>query len=145
MITLEEITEDTLNDILDLVVAENQVKSVAPNAVSIAQAHFSHNAWFRAIYVDAVPVGFVMLFLDASKPEYIIKRFMIDHKHQGKGYGTAALEQIIDFVTSLPEAYELLLSYLPEENNPSGFFAKHGFVDTDETMDGERVMRKPLE
>ena len=70
---------------------------------------------------------------------------MIDHAHQGKGYGTAALVQIIDFVTSLPQAEELLLSYVPEEGNPSRFYAKHGFVDTDEVIDGERVMSKRLE
>jgi diamine N-acetyltransferase len=40
-ITLQEITEDTLKSILDLKVAKDQERFVAPNAVSIAQAHFS--------------------------------------------------------------------------------------------------------
>ena len=34
---------------------------VAPNSVSIAEAHFWPTGWFRAIYADDTPVGFVMI------------------------------------------------------------------------------------
>jgi hypothetical protein len=61
-IALREITKENLSGILKLKVASYQEKFVASNAVSIAQAHFSPLvAWFRAIYADEVPVGFVML------------------------------------------------------------------------------------
>ena len=60
-ITLREITRETLNSILDLNVAKSQEDFVAPNAWSIAEAHFSKHAWFRAIYADETPVGFLML------------------------------------------------------------------------------------
>ena len=49
-VSLKEITEDTLWSILDLEVTEDQKQYVAPNAVSIAEAHFSENAWFRAVF-----------------------------------------------------------------------------------------------
>ncbi|MCB0198097.1 MAG: GNAT family N-acetyltransferase, partial [Anaerolineae bacterium] len=111
-VTLQEITEETLRPILRLEVADNQKHFVATNAVSIAQAHFSKNAWFRAIYADDTPVGFVMLHIDEEKPEYFVWRFMIDKNQQGKGYGYQALTKVIEHVRSLPSAKELLLSYV---------------------------------
>ncbi|MCY4353780.1 MAG: hypothetical protein OXC09_03205 [Truepera sp.] len=58
-VTLREITADTLGSILNLSVSEDQERFVASNARSIAQAHFSEHAWFRAIYASEEPVGFV--------------------------------------------------------------------------------------
>jgi diamine N-acetyltransferase len=66
-ITLREITEDTLRPVLDMEVTPSQRKMVASNARSIAQAHFSRHAWFRAIYAGKTPVGFVMLYLDRKR------------------------------------------------------------------------------
>ena len=129
-INLREITEDTVNTILELEVAEDQKKFVASNPVSIAHAYFSNHAWFRAIYVDDTPVGFVMLYLDQETPEYWVWRFMIDKHHQGKGYGYRALELVIAYVRTLPNAQELFLSYTPAEGNPSPFYRKLGFEET---------------
>jgi diamine N-acetyltransferase len=67
-ITLREITQATLHAILNLTVAPQQTHFVASNAVSIAEAHFAPEmAWFRAVYADDIPVGFVMLAEDPIK------------------------------------------------------------------------------
>ena len=60
-VCLREITQETVNSILNLRVTKEQEQFVASNAVSIAEAHFSEDAWFRAIYADETPVGFLML------------------------------------------------------------------------------------
>jgi diamine N-acetyltransferase len=143
-VTLREITGETLGAILKLKVSDQQKRFVAPNAVSIAQAHFSEYAWFRAIYADDVPVGFVMLYLDQDKPLYGVWRFMIDKEHQRKGYGSEAMRQVIEYVKSLPKAGELMLSYEPGDGNPSPFYEKLGFVDTGEWMGEEKVMTLTL-
>ena len=44
VVTLRQVTENTLFDVLDLKVAPAQESFVAPNAVSIAEAHFSKHA-----------------------------------------------------------------------------------------------------
>ena len=44
---------------------------MANNAVSLAQAHFTPEAWYRAIYAGETPVGFMMLDDDPAKPEYL--------------------------------------------------------------------------
>ena len=139
-ITLREITEATLRSILKLDVTEQQKAYVAPNAVSIAQAHFSKYAWFRAIYAGETPVGFVMLHIDTAKPEYWVWRFMIDRSHQKRDYGYRAMQLVIAFVQTLPGATELRVSYEPGPGDPSGFYTKLGFVETGETNEDERVM-----
>ena len=74
IVSLRPVTKDTLRDILRLKVTEAQEHFVANNAVSLAQAHFTPEAWYRAIYADETPVGFMMLYDDPAKPEYFLWR-----------------------------------------------------------------------
>ncbi|MDR1894903.1 MAG: GNAT family N-acetyltransferase [Spirochaetales bacterium] len=141
LVSLEEITEDSLSEILNMDVAEEQKRYITSNAKSIAQAHFSNYSWFRAIYNEKIPVGFIMLYLDPDKPIYEIWRFMIDSRYQRKGYGSAALGHCIDFVRSLPYAQELLASVLPENGAASSFFIKHNFFFTGEWHGNEKIMK----
>ena len=48
-------------------VAADQRSFVAPNAVSIAEAHFTPGHWMRAIYAEGQPVGFVLTFDEPSE------------------------------------------------------------------------------
>jgi len=143
-ITLREVTQETLDAILRLEVHENQRQFVATNAKSVAQAHFEKKAWFRAIYADDIPVGFVMLYIDTEKPAYWVWRFMVDKNHQKNNYGYEAMRQVIEHVKTFPEATELFLSFHAGEGDPSGFYAKFGFVETGEIMEGQNVMRLAL-
>ena len=129
---------------MKLNVADAQKNFVAPNANSIAEASFSNEAWFRAIYAGEEPVGFVMLHADEKKPEYFLWRLMIASEHQGKSYGYQAMELVIDHVKSLPGAVELLTSYVPGEGNPSHFYSKLGFEETGQWEDGEKVLKLKL-
>jgi len=98
-VSLREVTAETVRAICSLEVSPEQRGYVAPNAVSIAQAHFEPRAWFRAVYAGEQPVGFVMLHDDPEKREYYLWRFMIGAEHQGKGYGRAALDLVVEHVT----------------------------------------------
>jgi hypothetical protein len=62
-IHFQRISARTVREICALseTLSPQQRKMVADNAFSIAQAHFSENAWFRAIYADKVPDGFMMM------------------------------------------------------------------------------------
>ena len=143
-VSLREVTEETLMDILKLEVTDEQKHFVAPNAWSIAQAHFSPYAWFRAIYADDAPVGFVMLYLDEDTPEYGIWRFMIDKRYQKRGYGYQAMQHILEFMKTLPDVTEILVSHEPGNGNPSPFYKKCGFIETDEWDEDEKVMKLTL-
>lgn len=145
-VSLREITGEMVTAICKLsdTLPEEQAKMVAPNAVSIAQAHFAKHAWFRAIYTDETPVGFVMLWDDPKKGEYYLWRLMIAAEHQRKGYGRRAMERVIEYVKSRPNATELKASYVPIEGGPKDFYHGLGFEETGEVVHGERVVRLPL-
>ena len=86
-VSLREVTKENLREILLLRVAPEQERFVASNAVSIAQAHFHPDvAWFRAIFADETPVGFLMLHDEPGTATYFLWRFMIDERHQVFGY-----------------------------------------------------------
>lgn len=146
-VTLREITAETLDGILRLKVAKNQQTFVDNNAESIAEAYFSKHAWFRAIYADETPVGFLMIHDEPNAtdgPIYYLWRFMIDEDYQRMGFGQQAMHLLINHVKTRPNAAELTLSYVPEDGSPKGFYAGLGFEHTGEEDDGELVMRLAL-
>ena len=145
IVTLREVTKENLRDIFRLEVAPEQSKYVATNEMSIAQAYFDREiAWFRAIYADETPVGFLMLSDNASEQKYFLWRLMIDARYQKLGFAKRALELLFDYVRARPGAKEILVSYLPGEGGPQGFYEKLGFVPTGEMLGEEVVMRRDL-
>ena len=144
-VSLREVTADTVRAICALDVRPEQRGYVAPNAVSIAQAYFEPRAWFRAVYADDAPVGFVMLHDDPERREYFLWRFMIAAEHQGLGYGRRALDLVVDHVRSRPGARELVSSFVPGEDGPGEFYRRFGFVESGEIEHGEVVVRLELE
>jgi len=144
-VSLREVTKETLRDITRLKVNAAQERLVATNAESIAEAYFSPDtAWFRAVYADDTPVGFVMLEDDAAKGHYYLWRFMIDARHQGRGIGHRALELLFEHVRTRPGARVLYTGCVPGEGSPGPFYEKMGFVYTGEEDEGELVMRREL-
>jgi diamine N-acetyltransferase len=145
VVTLREITRETVRTITDLKVAPEQTGFVATNAESIAQAYFDRDvAWFRAVYADEVPVGFIMLEDDAVNQEYYLWRFMIDARYQGRGYGRRALELLVEYVKTRPGAKALMTSCVPGDGSPCPFYEQLGFVPTGEVDEGEIVLRLAL-
>jgi diamine N-acetyltransferase len=139
-VSLQEITFDTVRSVTSLEVSPKQRTYVAPNAVSISEAHFNPGAWFRAIYADKTPVGFVMLFDPTvsgaiargpiAKDEVGLWRFMIDHRFQRKGLGKKALDLVCEHVRRANDANRLLSSYVPGPDGPESFYLSYGFSKT---------------
>ncbi len=143
-ISLREITADSVRAVCALDVTRVQRTYVAANSLSIAQAYFEPCAWFRAIYSDETPIGFVMLHADPEKGEYFLWRFMVDAAHQRRGYGRRALDLVVDHVRAQPGARELRSSYVPGADGPADFYRRCGFVETGGTENGEVVIRLDL-
>lgn len=143
-VTLREITEDNFQAVVGLRIKEGQ--RVAPNVYSLAQAYVSEYAWTRAVCIDGTPVGFVMLYDNPDKPEYFLWRFMIDAQHQGKGYGSSAIELVKEYVRTRPHARHLLTSSAPtREGGAEDFYRKLGFTPTGDMEDDEVVLRIDLQ
>ncbi|MEP4146179.1 MAG: GNAT family N-acetyltransferase [Halioglobus sp.] len=146
IVALREIEESTVAGIclLSEFMTYPQNTFVAPNAYSLAQALFSKNAWYRAVYAGKAPVGFIMLDDDPDKRIYYLWRFMIAPHFQGKGYGAAAIAALAGHVKERPGARELLLSYVEHEQGPAEFYRGLGFSETGVIEDGEIEMALSL-
>ena len=143
-VSLREVTADTVRAICKLVA--DPPGYVAPNAVSIAQAHFHPEAWFRAVYAGEDPVGFVMLDDSSLRPDppaepaVFLWRFMIDAPSKGQGYGREALRLLIaDLQQRQPTLKTLGVSCVPGPHNPRPFYEALGFVFGGDMSDGEEV------
>ena len=143
-VTLKEVTRQTLRAVCRLD-AGDAATQVAPNAISIAEASFYDEAWFRAIYADDVLVGFVMLYdptlaENPEDPDFFLWRLMIDKAHQRKGLGHTAVRLLIDHVRTRPGAKKLLVSHMSQADALSRFYGSLGFSYTGLEEDGEKVM-----
>ncbi len=136
--------------VLALSVAPPQQAFVATNSKSIAEAHFHPEAWFRAIYANEEPVGFLMLHDEhllerpREKGYYFLWRLMIDSRFQGRGYGRRAVEALVRHVRSRPHAERLLTSCLPGGGSPLPFYLSVGFARTGREIHGEIELERSL-
>ena len=143
-VTLREITADTVRKVLWLSVGPGQERFVAPNAVSLAQALFSPEAWYRAVYRGEELVGFVMVSDEKNKqppkekPEIGLWRLMVDQRYQGQGIGKEIVKLVAQHAR-LRGYDKLFTSYVAGPDGPEKFYLGAGFVPTGEVDHGETV------
>ncbi|HFI0506902.1 TPA: GNAT family N-acetyltransferase [Streptococcus suis] len=131
MIVLKPVDESSYQAVLDLTVAEADKGFVAPNVRSLA------DAWLYRMYGDVFPyaiwaeeqvVGFALIDIDEDLQQYMLWRFMIGQEFQGKGYGQAALEVVIDQARAHPVFDHLIAAYVKGNQKMARLLEKNGFV-----------------
>jgi diamine N-acetyltransferase len=75
---------------------------------------------------------------------YFLWRLLIDRRHQRRGYGTATLDAVVDYVRGRPNGDALITSAGQGEGTPQPFYERYGFVPTGEVMEDEVVLRLDL-
>ena len=147
-IELRPLDDNNREAVLALSVREDQ-PFVASNEVSLRQAKETDEeepgvARPFAIYADGRLVGFTMFAFapEEEDPEdrYWLWRFMIDKNEQGKGYGQAALAEIIRYFKD-NGADRLYLSTEPENELGLHVYRKFGFKETGVISDGEELYK----
>ncbi len=103
MITLRKITEQNFIDAFNLRLAPGQERFVSHPVRSLAQAYvYRDQCQPFGIYADEKMVGYVMVIYDYDIPEYDIWHMMIDEAQQGRGYGSEALDRVIEYIRTKP-------------------------------------------
>jgi len=143
MLSLVEIDRHNYLSILDLSVSEEQRSFVASNTYSLAQAFVQPECVPLALYAENKPVGFAMYCIDENDREYWIYRLMIDQRHQGRGYGRAAMLLLIDRIRSEmdEERHRIYISFEPENEVAKSLYESLGFVPDGRVEYGEIVYR----
>ena len=145
-VSLREITRDNWRECARMRVAPTQVHFIASNLYSLAQSKFEPECVPLAVYNDEQLVGFVMY-----KPEdyglakiWFIERVMIGEGHQGKGYGRAAMEALLNRLKAEKGYVAILISFVPGNEAAQKLYSALGFKDTGETEGEELVYRLAL-
>ena len=68
------------------------------NPMSMLEAHYSEDAWMRAVYADETLVGFLMMAIWPPTDGYYIWRFMIDQRYQKLGFGRTVVGMAIQHI-----------------------------------------------
>lgn len=140
MVTFHEITTENFWNVISLSVSPEQEKLVLNNAVSIAQAKVQPECIPLAIYYDDDPVGFLMYCVDRDDGEYWLYRIMIDQRHQGKGYGRQAMEQIIEIIRADRDRHRMFLGVHRDGGASVKLYESLGFTFTGDVYGEEHIM-----
>jgi diamine N-acetyltransferase len=145
-ITLREITRDNWRTCVALSVAPDQQRFVASNAKSLLQYFYQDPTDTFVpfgIYDGDTMVGFTMYGqsdLD-GRTFWEIWRLMVDERYQRKGYGRAALLQMIALMRDRLRMNEIYIMFLLDNSAAQTLYESVGFVDTGMVDDGEKIYR----
>ena len=147
---LRTIDDSNRENVKLLEVSDNQKQYIASNQDSLTTSlQEAHRAVARpfAIYADNRLVGFTMFAFDlmSSDPDdrYWLWRFMIDRNYQGNGYGSAALEKIMEYF-ECHGANHILLSTKASNTGALSLYHRYQFTETGEMNGDEIVLRRNL-
>jgi diamine N-acetyltransferase len=151
-VSLREITSANRAVVEALTVTAVQAEYVTGIAESLVEAAETPDAcpWYRAVYVDGTPVGFVMISdgITVVNPDYLgpyfLWRLLIDQRYQGRGHGSAALNLVVEHVRTRTDARVLITSVGQGPASPINFYLRQGFRATGQVHQGELVLELDL-
>lgn len=138
-IRLAPVTEANRASVASLELAPDQMDFVASNAESLDEAGFDDDARPRVVMAGDRVIGFLMYEAPQDDDEARIYRFMIDRASQGKGYGRAALREVLEEIRSLGHVRHVSICYEPENDAARQLYRAAGFVEEGLDEDGEMI------
>jgi diamine N-acetyltransferase len=128
-----------LNSMEQIFAEADQVQRAVPRPWAVHDAETGTLAGF-AMISDNIPQP---IDDDLVGPYYLWK-LLIDHRFQGRGYGAATLDAVVDYLRTRPGADVPYTSCSDGPGSPRGFYLRHGFTDTGRVMWGENVLALDL-
>ena len=133
MVELRAITEENFIDAFNLSLAPGQENFVSHPIRSLAQAYVYRNQCQPfGIYAAGKMVGYVMVIYDYDIPEYDIWHMMIDKAEQGHGYGSEALDRVLEYIRTKPfgDSGRVALTCNKDNSAARKLYEKKGFSAT---------------
>jgi len=144
VIHFEEITPDNWG--VKLKVKEEQRKFVADPVILLARAYAYRKDRSRAvvIYSDDTAVGMALYYDCDELNAYDFSQLFIDERYQGRGYGLASVNLILDEMKKDGKYKKVVLCYIEGNEAALSLYKKCGFHLTGEVDYDEIIMEKEL-
>lgn len=143
MISFRDITEDNFDAVIRMKRPDDE-GFVCSNAKSLAQCYLyrdNGDVFPYAIYWDETPVGFLLLEEDMDENALILWRIMFPPQNEGKGYGTKAVQMVIDNARASGKYDVLLLDCDDRNAKARHIYEKLGFTPTGKHEDNNTEFR----
>ncbi|WP_100407767.1 GNAT family N-acetyltransferase [Bacillus solitudinis] len=112
---------------------------IASNALSLVQAQFEKIWTTKAIEKEGKIIGFTMYGYAKKQGYYELCRIMIDYKFQGNGYGTEAMQLVIEEMKKFEDCNSIYLSTDSENIKGKHLYEKLDFINTGDYIDEEEL------
>ena len=133
MIKLIPVTEENWMDIASLTVKEHQRNYVAPAIGILARGYVYRdcNVKIYAFEEDGAVVGIALVRDFTDEPlGYDLQQFMVDQQYQNKGFGSQALQLILDELRKEGHYNHVELCVKKADTEAIHLYEKHGFIDS---------------
>ena len=133
MIRLIPVTEDNWMEVASLSVKEEQKGYVAPAIGILARGYVYRdcNAKVYAFDHDGTIVGTALVREFTDEPlGYDLQQFMVDEKYQRRGYGSRALQLVLDELRAENHYDHVELCVKRADAEAIRLYEKHGFTDS---------------
>lgn len=150
MVTLKEITTDNYFEYIELKVSEAQWPFITGPVTSLAHAWLYYDrARPFAIYSGETMVGYLMVDIDydcgTPNKTCAVWRLLIDEKHQGKGYGKAALGWALQYLKDNCSPDIIRVNLIRGNDIAEGMYKSFGFVESGEVYGKQFTMHLNLQ
>ena len=143
-VNLREMTMGNFDECIILHVAKDKKSFVAPNVYSLPKAKADRVSKPLASTPATGRSGFIMHGFEPKDDRGYVSRLIVETRLQGNGYGRDAMVQVIDRLKQIPKCREIQTLYAPRDAVAGHIYEDLGFDQTDETIDGEIVVRMKL-
>jgi len=136
-VMLCEITKDNWRHCIRLDPGPAGKDFIPSNLYALAESKFTPSLIPLGIYVESVMVGFVMYNTQPeSDGSYRIYSMMVDASYQGKGYGTVAMQLILERLRQLPHCTTVSLEYDRANERAAQLYRRFGFREVAQSPTG---------
>lgn len=142
---IEKVNKENFLAVTKLKLNDNQNDYIESNSYSIAESKY-YTFWNTvALYDESLLVGFAMYGEIEEEDRIWLDRYMIDKSFQGKGYGKAFLNVLIQKLKEEYRCSEIYLSLYKNNEAAVNLYKSFGFEFNGELdTNGELVMVKKL-
>ena len=140
-LSVVDVSADNVEAVLAVTPRPEQLRHVNPVSWYVARSAYQ-DVWHPVGLAteDGEVVAFAEWAYDDSDSTYALGGIVVDQRHQGRGLGRAVLDALVAHVRSQPQPGAVVLTVHDDNEVARGLYARYGFVETGEVLDGELVM-----